>query len=205
MGLVREKISSFMSQHKDDHLFLVILKIIGGFWRVIIAKYYLRNCTKVGKLVSVNGRPIIVNKGKLMLGDDVRIWSSIIRTQIYVNENAKLVVGKNSRLNGVHIDVRKEIIIGKNVRIAPYVIIMESDEHKIEDHFAADEPRPIYIEDDVWLATRCMILKGVHIGKGAVVAAGAVVTKDVPAYTVVAGVPAKVIKNINMVSSLQVH
>jgi len=55
----------------------------------------------------------------------------------------------------------------------------------------------IRIEDDVWLGTNAVITDGVQIGKGAVVAAGAVVTKNVPAHTIVAGVPAKVIKKIN--------
>ena len=54
---------------------------------------------------------------------------------------------------------------------------------------------PIVIEDDVWIASNSVILKGVHIGKGAVVAAGSIVTKDVPPYAVVAGVPARQIKN----------
>lgn len=53
---------------------------------------------------------------------------------------------------------------------------------------------PIVLEDDVWLGMRSMIMSGVTIGKGAVVAAGAVVTKDIPAYAIVGGVPAKVIK-----------
>ncbi len=55
----------------------------------------------------------------------------------------------------------------------------------------------ITIEDDVWLGSACVVTDGVHIGKGAVVAAGAVVTKDVPAHSVVAGVPARVIKQID--------
>jgi len=56
------------------------------------------------------------------------------------------------------------------------------------------EPKPVVIEDDVWIAARSIILPGVTIGKGAVIAAGAVVTKDVPPYTVVGGVPARKIK-----------
>jgi acetyltransferase-like isoleucine patch superfamily enzyme len=54
----------------------------------------------------------------------------------------------------------------------------------------------IIIEDHAWVATRAMVLKGVRIGKGAVVAAGSVVTKDVPDYTVVAGVPARIVKTL---------
>ena len=52
----------------------------------------------------------------------------------------------------------------------------------------------VVIEDDVWIGANCVILSGVHVGHGAVVAAGSVVTKNVPSYALVAGVPAKVIK-----------
>jgi maltose O-acetyltransferase len=86
--------------------------------------------------------------------------------------------------------------IGENVRIAPYTIILDSDFHDIKDHFADGPSKPVIIEDNVWLATRCTILKGVRIGKGSVVAAGSVVTKDVPPNCIVAGVPARVIKEI---------
>jgi maltose O-acetyltransferase len=57
-----------------------------------------------------------------------------------------------------------------------------------------DVERPIVIDDDVWIGARVIILPGVHIGTGAVIGAGAVVTKDVPAYAVVGGNPARVIK-----------
>ena len=56
-----------------------------------------------------------------------------------------------------------------------------------------EEERPVYIGDDVWIGDRVMILPGVHVGNGSIIAAGAVVTKDVPDHTVVGGVPAKVI------------
>ncbi len=145
-------------------------------------------------MVSVNGKPVIGNLGEIVLGDEVRVWSTIVQAKLYTGKKGKLIVGRNSRLNGVHIDARELIQIGENVRIAPYTIILDSDFHDLKDHFADGASQPIIIEDDVWLATRCTILKGVRIGKGAVVATGAVVTKDVPPRSVVAGVPAKVIK-----------
>ena len=56
-------------------------------------------------------------------------------------------------------------------------------------------PRPVIIEDDVWIGTKVIILPGVHIGKGSVIGAGAVVTKNIPAYSIAAGNPAVVKRN----------
>lgn len=94
-------------------------------------------------------------------------------------------------------DVGK-ITVGDDVRIAAHVMIIaanhiyEDPEKKICEQGL--ERKSITIGDDVWIGGNASILAGVTIGKGAVVAAGAVVTKDVPPYSVVAGVPARVIK-----------
>ena len=91
-----------------------------------------------------------------------------------------------------------EIRIGNDVRIAPHVMIIAAN-HRFDDVTRpiakqGVERKSIVIEDDVWIAGRANIMAGVTIGRGSVVAAGAVVTHDVPPYSVVAGVPAKVIK-----------
>lgn len=99
------------------------------------------------------------------------------------------------------------LIIGNYCSIADDVKFLLSSEHNIQSMssypFKAmilhDGPEAIgkgdiILDDDVWVGYRAMILSGVHIGQGAVVAAGAVVTKDVPPYAIVGGVPAKVIK-----------
>jgi len=196
IAIIRKKLAHYKVQHPQSSGLDLLLHVVQGSWRVMIAKLYLRQCTRLGKMVSVNGRPAIENLGEMVLSDEVRVWSAIVRVQLYTGRSGKLIVGRNSRLNGVHIDARERIEIGANVRIAPYSIILDSDFHDIKDHFSDGPSKPVIIEDDVWIATRATILKGVTIGRGAVVAAGAVVTKDVPPYTIVAGVPAKVIKRI---------
>jgi maltose O-acetyltransferase len=196
IAIIRKKLEHYKVQNPQSSGLDFVLHVAQGSWRVMIAKFYLRRCTRLGKMVSVNGRPAIENLGEMILNDEVRVWSAIVRVQLYTGRHGKLIVGRNSRLNGVHIDARERIEIGANVRIAPYSIILDSDFHDIKDHFSDGPSKPVIIEDDVWIATRSTILKGVTIGRGAVVAAGAVVTKDVPPYTIVAGVPAKVIKRI---------
>lgn len=171
--------------------------LISAAWRMLLGKWYLRKCSAVGKFVSVNGKPLIINKGELRLSDDVRVWSNINRAKLFVDKGARLLVGVNSRVNGVHISASNHVEIGNNVRLAPYTIIIDNDFHKVDDHFSDGGARkPIIIEDDVWITMNCMVMKGVRIGRGAVIAAGAVVTKDVPPYCVAGGVPAKVIRRI---------
>lgn len=196
LPLIRERINLFRQKNPEVSILRLVGTIIQGTWRIILARIYLRSVNKIGKLVSVNGKPIVGNLGQMIFEDEVRIWSIIERTKLYTGKAGKLVVGRNSRLNGVHIDARELIHIGDTVQIGPYTIIMDSDFHDLKDHSKDGPSKPIYIEDDVWIATRVTILKGVRIGKGSVIAAGAIVTKDVPAYCVAAGTPARVVKKI---------
>ena len=192
------KLKAFKERNPDATPMEVVRGMGKGGIRMLMAKFYLRNC-QAGKFVSVNGKPVIENKGKMIFGDMVCIWSDVVQAKLYTGKHGQLLVGTNSRLNGVHISANHSVVIGKNVRIAPYSIILDSDFHDIKDHFAEGKSAAVTIEDNVWIATRATILKGVTIGEGSVVAAGAVVTHDVPPHTVVAGVPAQVIKYISTV------
>ena len=91
------------------------------------------------------------------------------------------------------LDARGGISIGYDTNISSHVKLITGS-HDIDDpHFTADF-KPIKIGCHCWIGTNAIVLKGVRVGNGAVIAAGAVVTKDVPPYTVVAGSPARVIK-----------
>jgi len=94
--------------------------------------------------------------------------------------------------DGVFLDGRAKLKIGSHTDIASEVMIYCS-EHNINDPKFTAEEYPVEIGDYVFVGPRSIILPGVKIGKGAIIAAGCVVTKDVPDFTVVAGVPAKII------------
>lgn len=116
--------------------------------------------------------------------------------------HAGITIGKNCLISEFTV-IRGQggVTIGDNVYTSPFVQIVAvnhvyDDPHRpiIEQGITA---QGIVIEDDVWIGSSAIILDGVRVGKGAVVAAGAVVSRDVPPHTVVAGVPAKVIKEID--------
>jgi acetyltransferase-like isoleucine patch superfamily enzyme len=103
-------------------------------------------------------------------------------------------IGRNTRIGrNCTIDARSPLTIGDNVALSPEVMILAGTHDVNDPEFADSEVGPwaVTIEDRVWIGTRAMIMPGVTVGRGAVVAAGSIVTKDVPPLTIVAGVPAK--------------
>jgi len=119
--------------------------------------------------------------------------TSVLRG-LEVRKGKNISIGNNCVLNkNVLLDGRGgKLIIGNNVDIAQETNIWTL-EHDVHDDYHQDKGGNVIIEDYVWIASRVTILPGVIIGKGAVVASGSVVTKDVPAMSIVGGVPAKVI------------
>lgn len=110
-------------------------------------------------------------------------------TTILLHEGASLTIGNHTYLNGANIDCSYDMHVGNYCAIADGVRILDNSFHGL-----CSQRGGVRIGDKVWIATNAMILPGVTIGDGAIVAAGAVVTKDVPPRCMVAGVPAKVIK-----------
>lgn len=136
--------------------------------------------------------------------------------QLICNFGGKIFVGQNTYIGpGTVIQAKENITIGDNVIIANNVVIMDNNNHPTDpqmrikmsacDDFLHDElwswkysdSAPVIIEENVWIGRDARIMKGVTIGKGSIVALGAIVTHDVPPYCVVAGNPAKVVKHLS--------
>ncbi len=116
--------------------------------------------------------------------------------------SATLTIGKQTRIHGSCITCYESISIGKRCLIAANCQIMDAGGHKISADCVEDriknigfDSKPVIIEDDVWIGLNVIILPGVTIGKGSVIAAGSVVSKDIEAMVIAGGIPAKKIRN----------
>lgn len=146
----------------------------GGRLRGFLCNYIFKKC----------GTSINVEKWAYFgLGNDIEIGSNS---------------GIGIRANIYGIGGGGELVIGDNVMMAPDVTILtlkhHHENHSVPVIHQEISPSKIVIGDDSWIGIRSIILPEVNIGRGAIVAAGSVVTKDVPDYTMVGGVPAKIIK-----------
>jgi acetyltransferase-like isoleucine patch superfamily enzyme len=165
----------------------------------LLAPLYLLGVDEVGPRVrTVGGAPRIVNFGYMSIGADTRIVSHVVQVELCTGEEGRLTIGNGTHINyGVSVGATQSVQIGNRVRLGPYSRVVDSDFHDIHNRALPAVPRPVVIEDDVWVGMHAVILPGVHIGKASIVGTGSVVTKDVPAYTVVGGIPAKVLRQLD--------
>jgi acetyltransferase-like isoleucine patch superfamily enzyme len=164
-------------------------------------------CERVGKNLRVDlGAPYVYGDLKIRIGDDCTMSaiSSFVSTS--VGKNPVLEIGDRTYLGyRVSISVGSRVTIGSHVLIANEVFIADNPGHPMDamkrrsQGVEPDQIRPVTIGDDVWIGHGSKIMPGVTIGEGAVVGAASIVTRDVPPYTLVAGAPAKVIRDLRPV------
>ena len=161
------------------------------------ARWQLRACDQVGPWTRVVGRVSINNHGTMIVGERVQFISHHARSVFTTWEHGRLVIGDRAFINyGVDIAATGLVAIGADCLIGTHVSIIDNAFHDVVDRQQVPAPRPVVIGDNVWIGNRAIILPGVTIGEGAVVGAGSVVTRDVPARTVVAGNPARVVREL---------
>jgi acetyltransferase-like isoleucine patch superfamily enzyme len=156
---------------------------------------------KLGKNVSFNGK-IRIERFKhstIEIGDGVTFNSHELFNQLSrgrniletMTDHAFISIGKGSGFSSVRIKAEEGISIGNHVTVGANTVIMDTDSHP---EITGKKATSIHIEDDVFIGMNCCILKGVTIGEGAIIGAGSIVTKDVPANSIAAGVPCRVIR-----------
>lgn len=139
-------------------------------------------------------RLILKDNSRLVCKGHIQTFEAV---KIECLPNAVVEIGDKSYINhDSEIRCRERITIGNNVSIAYNVLLQDSDYHTTYDDNGNPKPQtlPVVIEDNVWIGANAIILKGVTVGEGTIVAAGSVVTKSVPPYSLVGGNPARIIK-----------
>lgn len=200
-----------LSSKMSDILYLLFSKIINLYYRlennsksklcILGSKSKLYQEAKVINLQN--------NPSKIVIGNNSHIRGTLL---IYPYGDG-ISIGDNSFVGeGSIIRAANKIEIGNDVLIAHNVTIIDTDSHELDADERAEsfkkmlkeghpkqpgnvESKPIIIKDNVWISYNVGILKGVTIGEGAIVGAGSMVTKDVPAWSVVAGNPAHILKS----------
>jgi acetyltransferase-like isoleucine patch superfamily enzyme len=157
--------------------------------------------------ITFNQKTIITGKGLVKIGK----WSSFgyVRGGYFYNgiselqpryENSKIVIGQNvATNNNLFICSAREVVIGDNTLIGEGVVMIDHDAHGIQPNdrkTSIGKVASIYIGENVWIGSRVTILPGTKIGNNSVIGAGAVIKGEFPANTIIAGNPAKVIKNL---------
>ena len=181
------------------------------FWRRLKQFFYYEpmfryRCARVGKALYFESNfPLILGYGTITAGDRLRISGNVTFIVAYkATENPTIEIGNEVYFGYATILACAErITIGNRGLCAQGVQIYDNNTHPLDPVARAknlpverENVQPVVIEDDVWIGGNATILKGVRIGRGSVVATQAVVSRDVPPMSVVAGNPAKVVKSL---------
>ncbi len=197
----------------NNYFNTLMRKIINKLWTKILLFLYIelrRNASLFNKIIINKDKNIKIGEnviiasdakietrygGEIIIGDNTQIHDGVL----ILSWGGKIVIGSNCNINAYCVIYGvSEIQIGDNVLIAGHtMIIPASHTFSLKDKPISEQGisvKGIKIEEDVWIAHSCSVLDGVTIKKGAIVAAGSVVNKDVESYWIVGGVPAKRIK-----------
>ena len=173
--------------------------------------YKSRMFQAFGRNVSLGRNTTYIGEKYISIGDNTSIGDHGRLTAYEYYEKTKqyftplLTIGNNCNIGEhSHVTAINNITIGNNVLTGPRVLITDNAHGDSETSILDKAPtaRPliskggVIIEDNVWIGEGAMIMPGVRVGKGSIIAANSVVTKDIPAYSVAAGTPAKIIKTM---------
>jgi acetyltransferase-like isoleucine patch superfamily enzyme len=167
-------------------------------FEIATARLFLAKVDFVGQGVRTLHAPRIENHGYISIGSNTLLRSVMVPVELATAAGARLIIGDDVTINyGVSFGCTGQITVGDRCQFGPYAMIIDSQFHDIHDRSRRPPAKPVTLESDVWVGSRASIMPGVTIGRGAVVGTGAVVTRDVEPFTVVAGVPAKEVQKLD--------
>lgn len=161
----------------------------------------MRGRVRFGKGFVCNHRFVVAGPGRVLIGDGVNAWAHRETTRLLTtSRDAVIRVGDNVRLNGATLLAAERVEVGADC-ILGSAVVFDSDYHSVRrdrrtNPAAPVRRAPVAVARNVWLAGQCAVMPGVSVGEDSVVAFRAVVTRDVPPGVVVAGNPARVVRDL---------
>src|SRR5258706_2499038 len=196
------------------HVLMRDLSIWGArfFW---FEPLFRSQCDAIGERFQMEQLPYLTGSGRISIGSNVRLsgMPSIGFTNRNGSDLPEIRIGDSTFVgHGCRFSVARAVRIGSHCLLASGVQIQDHDGHPIDatrrrrnEPPPAHEVKAVTIGDDVWIGSGAMILKGVSIGDRAIVGARAVVTKDVPADAIVAGNPARIVRDLMEMSAAELE
>lgn len=201
-------------------IFHIIPVVRRNFYRQYNKMYFWVNNVQYGKGLQVYNKIYIKGEGRVKIGEDFIFYSGDalnpicrnVRGAIYTStKEARVIIGSRVGISSACLWAKELIVIGNDVNIGANCIIIDNDAHPHDylkrhkmwgnkvghDSYMNSIPsKPIVIDDDVWVGACCTILKGVHIGARSIIAAGSVITKEIPSDVLAGGNPCKIIRKL---------
>ncbi|MCW2779215.1 MAG: acetyltransferase [Frankiales bacterium] len=171
--------------------------LLGKVAQTARATAYLRaRGVRCGAVRADGHLPVITNGRNIVLGARTGFTGRLLPAQLGASTSGRLVLGDRCFVNqGASVWAEESVVLGDHVLLGDHAAVYDTDFHEVEPG-AGVRTAPVVLEDDVWLGRLATVTPGVRIGRGAVVAAGAVVTHDVAPFTLVGGVPARVVREL---------
>ncbi|PVW02152.1 acetyltransferase [Microbacterium sp. Gd 4-13] len=171
--------------------------------RILRARVWFRvHGVRTGVRPLIKGKaPYLDARGAVTsIGSRAVIYGFEAPVHLRTDDGARLTIGDRLMMNsGSSIHASSVTEIGDGLKLGPFASIADTNSHELSPGLGVTS-QPVHIGNEVWICRSAIVLPGVSIGDGAVVAAGAIVTSDVAAFTVVAGNPARVVRNLEVSS-----
>jgi acetyltransferase-like isoleucine patch superfamily enzyme len=187
-----------MAMRPFSSLWSTIRALPGWATSRVGAWLWLRDCDRIGDATKVFGRPHVENRGRILIGSRVRLNSNWAPVELVTARGGVIEIGDGVFINyGTLISATgSRVHIGHQVMVGNYCIIADTEIPGIGE--PPNGPllgaRPVEIGDRAWLAARVTVLPGARIGAGAVIAAGSVVSGEIPDGAVGGGIPARILR-----------
>ncbi len=155
------------------------------------ARWKLRRCAAVGHGVVVRGVVWIHGTGVIRVGARVELDGRAAPIELYARPQGEIVLDDDVHIEGgASLEAERSIRVGARARVGRFCKILDNHFHRIRDRDRAPPSRPVIVEEDAHLGVRSILLPGAHVGRGAVVGAGTVVSRPIPRRVFVSGQPA---------------